>query len=189
MIGPYKIQNLMRRLKHGDEKAFVIIYNHFWEKLYYIAYRKIESQAAAEELVQDVFLNLWNKRAHLEIESLSAYLAAMTRYGVYRYYARERVLQNRMEASYNGALQEENLSDEIHNKLVLDKIFELSNELPEKCRLVFQYSKLEDQPLKEIAERLNISPKTAEAHLTKALKTVRLNLRGFLIILLYFIPF
>ena len=185
MIGTYKIQNLLHRLRQGDEQAFVIIYNHYWKKLYYVAYKKIENQSAAEEVVQDVFLNLWTKRESLNIESLPAYLAAMVRYGVYRHYAREKSLQERIQSNFKGEVQEDNLSDEVHNKLILDKIFELSNTLPEKCRLVFQYSKLEDQSLIDIAERLNISPKTAEAHLTKALKTVRLNLRGFLMLCLY----
>lgn len=180
MIGKYKIQNLLVQLKEGDEKSFAILYDHFWEKLYYVAYQKLNCQVAAEEIVQEVFLTLWNKREELKIESLPSYLAAMVRYSVYRYYAKEKSLREREATYYTIQSSEEFLGDEINNKLILARIFELSNQLPEKCRLVFQYNKLQDQSLKEVAERLNISQKTAEAHLTKALKTVRLNLRGFL---------
>lgn len=180
MIGKYQIENLLVRLRGGDEKSFVIIYDHFWEKLYYVAFQKLQSQEAAEEVVQEVFLTLWNKRQELEIETLQSYLAAMVRYSVYRYYAKEQSLRNRETNYYENQLHERDLGEDINNKLILDKIFELSNVLPEKCRLVFQYNKLEDRSLKEVAKRLNIAPKTAEAHLTKALKIIRLNLRGFL---------
>ena len=61
----------------------------------------------------------------------------------------------------------------IDDKQLLEMVKRLTNELPEKCRLVFIYNKIEDQALPEVAEKLNISLKTAEAHLTKALRLIR----------------
>ena len=78
-----------------------------------------------------------------------------------------------------GAQQVTDLHQTIEDRLALGKILDLSNQLPEKCRLVFQYNKLDDQPLEAVARRLNISPMTAEAHLTKALKIIRLSMRDF----------
>ena len=72
----------------------------------------------------------------------------------------------------------------------MEIILKLSNKLPEKCRLVFQYNKLQDQSLADVAEQLNISQKTAEGHLTKALRVIRSNFGDaqseFLILAVFF---
>lgn len=172
--------DLLIRLKQGDEKAFAIIYENYWDKLYYVAFQKLRMESAAEEIVQEVFLILWKKREELTINSLATYLAAMVRYSVYRYLAREKARQVREINYISNQVGDESLADKLADKFVLDKVFELSNQLPEKCRLVFQYNKIEDLSLKDVAEQLNISQKTAEAHLTKALKVIRLNMRGFM---------
>ncbi|WP_182957081.1 RNA polymerase sigma factor [Pedobacter gandavensis] len=81
---------LMLRLRQGDELAFTEIYNRYWDKLYYIAHKLLKDQEAAEGIVQDVFLMIWKKRAGLNMECISAYLAAMTRYAVFRYLSKEK---------------------------------------------------------------------------------------------------
>ncbi len=124
-------------LKKGNEKAFSIIYNYYWDKLYYVAYQKLQNQDAAEEAVQEVFLTLWKDREKLSIYSLSGYLAAMTRHAVYRYLAREKAVKNRELHFEEDRKKEVNLEDELDNKMALKKILELSNQLPPKCRLVF----------------------------------------------------
>lgn len=175
---------LLLHLKQGGEAGFSRIYQQFWDKVYYIAFQKLRDREAAEEVVQDVFLSLWKKRSQLEIENLSNYLAAMARHSVYRYMANKQGRENH-EAVYHERQNKFLYIDEaIENKIILDKILELSNRLPEKCRLVFQYSKLEDKSIQEIAKQLNISQKTAEAHLTKALKSIRLSIRSFLVLFL-----
>ncbi|MBD1423919.1 sigma-70 family RNA polymerase sigma factor [Sphingobacterium chuzhouense] len=164
----------------GSEKAFSTIYNHYWDRLYYVAYQKLQSQEAAEEIVQEVFLTLWRDRQKLSIHSLSNYLAAMVRHAVYRYVASEKAVKNRELRFEEVQKKNLNLEDELNNKLALKKILELSNQLPLKCRLVFQRNKLQDEAIKDVAKELNISIKTAEAHLSKALKFIRLNIRSFL---------
>ncbi|GAA3958139.1 sigma-70 family RNA polymerase sigma factor [Mucilaginibacter dorajii] len=159
-------------LKNGDATAFTEIYNGYWDKLYYIAYKLLKDTNAAEEIVQDVFLNLWKNKEGLEIVSLAGYLAAMTRYSVYHYLSKEkksRVKEEKLGQINEGAVAEFN----VDHKILLQIVTELSNKLPEKCRLVFQYNKLHDQPLAEVARNLNISQKTAEGHLTKALRVIR----------------
>ena len=180
MINFENQKKLLTLLKQGDENAFSVIYDLFWDKLYYIAYQKLSDQSEAEGVVQDVFLTLWRKREDLVIENLSSYLAAMVRYSVYRTLARQSQGRNREVVFRDRLGMHFTIDDSIGNKILLDKIFELSNELPERCKLVFQYNKLEDKSLDAVAELLNISKKTAEAHLTKALKTIRLGMRGFM---------
>ncbi|GLU52506.1 RNA polymerase sigma factor [Dyadobacter frigoris] len=165
-------------LKTGEESAFEEIYNRYWDKMFYMAHRIVKSSEIAEEITQDVFLLLWAKRETLNIVSLKQYLAAMLRYEVYRSLAKmkkEEVYENEIR---NTSTPFVSIEKDIENKLLLEIITTLTNRLSEKCRLVFQYNKLEDRSLSDICEELQISPKTAEAHLTKALKVVRASLSG-----------
>lgn len=162
-------------LREGDQPAFTRIYNHYWDKLYYIAYRLLKDTDAAEEIVQEVFLMLWTKREVLNIQCIDHYLAAMTRYAVYRYLGKEKkfkIKENTVAMINASAISEM----DVDNKILLENITRLSDKLPEKCRLVFQYNKLQDKSLADVAEQLNISQKTAEAHLTKALRIIRTSM-------------
>ena len=180
MINQEKHDQMLTSLKQGDERAFSEIYDLFWDKLYYLAYQKLRNQTDAEEVVQDTFLILWKKRGDLTIANLNTYLAAMVRFSVYRHLARKKQSKTRELVFQERLGVQFSIDDSINNKILLEKIFELSNQLPERCRLVFQYNKLEDQPLNDVAETLKISKKTAEAHLTKALKFIRVGIKGFM---------
>ncbi|MDF2431334.1 MAG: hypothetical protein JWP44_965 [Mucilaginibacter sp.] len=162
-------------LKDGDDAAFTEIYNRYWRKLYFVAYKLLKDVDNAEEIVQEVFLAIWKKRKSIDIQSLTQYLGAMTRYAVYRHLAKEK--QQKEKENAIGVLKAADTAEiDIDNKILLEFIFNLSNKLPEKCRLVFQYNKLHDISLSDVAEQLNISQKTAEGHLTKALRSIRTTL-------------
>jgi RNA polymerase sigma-70 factor (ECF subfamily) len=110
----------------------------------------------------------------LVIESFPAYVAAMARYAVYVSLARKkRQAEKISEEAIHKQTIPAGLTDLLENKWMLEKISALSSALPEKCRLVFIKNKLLDQSLAQVAEDLDISQKTAEAHLTKALKIIR----------------
>lgn len=175
-------EQLTGLLQTGDEAAFTEIYNRYWDKLYYIAHKLLKDTDAAEEIVQDVFFILWKKRSTLTIKSLSAYLASMARYAVYRTLSKEKRVKTQEDLAIRLGLQTEEIN--IDDKLLLEIITDLSNKLPEKCRLVFQYNKLQDRALAEVAEELNISQKTAEGHLTKALKVIRANMGDMMVFFL-----
>jgi len=178
-------------LQNGNEEAFTEIYNRYWDKLYYIAHKLLKDTNVAEEIVQEVFLTLWKKKNTLVIQSLPSYLAAMARYSVYHYLANEKkckVKEDNVALLNVAAISEIN----VDHKILLQIITELSNKLPEKCRLVFQYNKLHDQSLADVAQMLNMSQKTAEGHLTKALRIIRTNLGAtseFLTVLIGFLLF
>jgi len=169
--------DLLQLLQQSDPAAFQELYNRYWRKLYFLAHKRLKSATAAEEIVQNVFLTLWRKRKTLQIEDPAPYLAAVTRYAVYHYVAAEKKRAEKEEAAGKrgaGFVPGEMLMDD---KQLLEMVKQQANELPEKCRLVFIYNKLEDQTLPEVAQRLNISVKTAEAHLTKALRLIRSKLK------------
>ncbi len=144
---------LLKSLKDGDEAAFTEIYNQYWERLYFMAHKRLQSAQDAEEIVQQVFLTLWHKRASLSIQSLPFYLAAMVRYAVYRHFANEQ-----RDAERTGKLKavtaETSPVFDVDNRQLLDILNKFANELPARHRVVFLQHKLLDRPLDEVASEL-----------------------------------
>lgn len=165
-------KELLRQLKAGNETAFTEIYNLYWERLFFMAHKRLGSKEEAREVVQNIFLTLWHKREMLEIESLPLYLGAMTRYAVYRHLAnekrREGLIRN-FHAKQSGAT---GIID-IDNKQLLEILSQLSNQLPEKYRIIFIYHKMLDRPLQEVAEQLGVSPRTAESYVARVMEIMR----------------
>ena len=166
--------NLFALVKQDNELAYTELYNRYWQKLYFVAHKHLKSDPDAREIVQEVFFTIWAKRRSLVIEFFPAYVAAMARYAVYVTLARKkRQAEKISEDTISNQTLTEALTDLLENKWMLEKITALSSILPEKCRLVFIKNKLLDQSLAQVAADLDISTKTAESHLTKALKIIR----------------
>jgi len=166
--------DLFALVKQDNELAYTELYNRYWQKLYFVAHKHLKSDPDAREIVQEVFFTIWAKRRSLDIEFFSAYVAAMARYAVYVTLARKkRQAEKISEDTISNQTLTEALTDLLENKWMLEKISALSSILPEKCRLVFIKNKLLDQSLAQVAADLDISTKTAESHLTKALKIIR----------------
>lgn len=168
----------------GEQLAFQAIYQKYAKKLYAIAYSRIQSREVTEEIVQNVFIALWEKRAHLTIKNLSSYLAAAVKHDVFDYYRATRV---RQQHAYQVKLQGEPTENTTERIFSFDELHAAMQEevdkLPERCRLIFKMSREEACSVKEIASRLNISPKTVDNQVNKAVTTLRLQLADFLCLL------
>jgi RNA polymerase sigma-70 factor (ECF subfamily) len=167
--------NLLLLLRAGDEHAFTQIYNLYWEKLFFIAHKRLQSVEDAKEIVQNVFFTLWQKRAHLEIQHLSFYLAAMTRYAVYRHLGNEKRKAGLLSRFQDQGQQADTI--DIDNKQLLDLLVQFSEDLPENYRIVFLHHKLLDEPLESVAKQLGVSPRTAERYVSKVLSIMRHRLQ------------
>ncbi|MCJ8208862.1 sigma-70 family RNA polymerase sigma factor [Mucilaginibacter sp. RS28] len=179
-------EDLVSLLRSSNEAAMAEIYNRYWRKLLALAYNHTKDKSSAQEIVQEIMIKLWDRREQYHIESLERYLAIAVRYSVYNFVCREK--RRAQIALENVPTIEIHHDDEvIYAQFLQQHINGIVEGLPEKCQLVFKYSRVEGKSIRQISTELEISEKTVEAHLTKALKSLRFYLRhaGWLTIFIY----
>ncbi|MCS3554214.1 MULTISPECIES: sigma-70 family RNA polymerase sigma factor [unclassified Sphingobacterium] len=169
-------------VKQNNEKAFEFLYNKYWKKMLYKAQIKLQSEIDAEEVVQDVFVDLWNSRERITINySFQTYIAAVTRYKIMA----KMVLNKKKPIGNLDQANEFQLLDDSTQQWLdfsyLQAQIEMSiKELPEKCQLVFRMSRESCLTNKQIAIDLGISQKSVEAHISRALKSLKTSIGRFL---------
>lgn len=167
---------LLQLIKADQEPALVSIYRRYWEKLFTAAFNILKDRQACEDIIQEIFIKVWAKRKELEItSSLRAYLHASVRYEVYRQ-IRSGAVREDLFDDLIERLHSPSVDANVELKELQQQVSSIVETLPEKCREVYKLSREEQLSHKEIAARLNISPKTVENHLTKALRTLRVGL-------------
>jgi RNA polymerase sigma-70 factor (family 1) len=171
---------LLERLKAGDTLAFKAIYERYWQRLYRLALSKTRVPGVAEELVQEIFVRLWERRDGLNVDNLEAYLTTAVRYGVISYF-RQQISTRQHTAVLPDDIDPATASDiALTVREIRTTIDEAIANLPDKTRQIFTMSRFEELPHKQIANALEVSEKTVEYHITQALKSLRTRLRDFL---------
>ena len=166
---------LVTLLKNNDADAFTELYARYWKLLYYVAFKRLNNNDEAEETVQNIFMDLWERRATIVIHtSIKYFLAAAAQYQVMNILAKKHRMLNIELTDENFSA---NASDSLINfRELQQQIEETVAALPEKCRLVYQLSRDEGLNNRVIAQRLGISEKTVEKQLTKTLSRLRSHL-------------
>lgn len=173
-----KERDLVRRLNNNDELALASIYNEYWEIMYLGAYNLVKNKQISEDIVQDVFVNMWKKRGELEIKvSLRSYLYTSTIYKTYDYFRKNKsAIRVDLLDNFSERVQSSNPETKLMDRELQGYLETVISKLPEKCRVVYKLSRDEQLSHKEIAVRLNISTRTVEGHISKALKVLRSSL-------------
>lgn len=173
----YTDEQLVQLLGSGSEAAFNEIYSRYWEWLLFLAHKRLPCAEDAKEILQNVFFNLWQKREQITIQGLPQYLAAMTRYAIYRHLSNE----SRREEVYkaHGLTASHRITEDIDidNKQLLDILTRYAGNLPEKYSIIFIHHKLLDRPLEEVAGELGVSPRSAERYVARVMGIMRNHLR------------
>jgi RNA polymerase sigma-70 factor (family 1) len=162
-------------LKNISLKEFEKLFKQYYENLCYFALRFTNDYEASEEVVQDVFYKLWEKKDTIVIKtSINSYLYTSVRNKCIQQINKEKTKQKYLNAMNDDEKISSSNSD---SQLLLNESIEIFNEalstLPEKHRTVFKMSRFEGLKYKEIAYELSISVKTVEAYITKSLKHFR----------------
>lgn len=170
---------LLILLRSGDRDAFTEIYNRHWKTLYAMAYARIKDTDQAEDILQDIFSFLWSNREKTEIQNLNAYLGTAVKFRVLACIRKEsyKSLYNNQFAA-SEEVDSYNVIDGLHYRSILQAINEEVEHLPEKCKLVFKYSREHNMSVKEISSEMEISTSTVENHLNKALKRLHVVVRN-----------
>ena len=176
-------------LAKRDEKIFEQVFKTHFKNLHAYAFTIVKDEILAEELVQNIFYKLWDRSEKLTI---SAPIASYLYRAVYNECLNHLKHMKVRSAYQSHALREmTGQTDSSSKKLMLkeleSKLDQALQELPEQCRTVFQLSRFEDLKYREIAEKLNISPKTVENQMGKALKILRSKLLDFLPMIIAFL--
>ena len=171
-------KELLTLLRDGDEAAFTQIYNLYWKKCFFVAAQKLQNLSEAEEVIQDIFMDIWKRREELNITTcLSSYLAVCVKYKVINILSRRHLASKYLEhATETASVSDLSTEQELRLQELKYHLVKETARLPEKCRMVFQMSRDEGFSQKQIANRLNISEKTVEAHLSRALRSLRTGL-------------
>ncbi|MEM8510456.1 MAG: RNA polymerase sigma-70 factor [Bacteroidota bacterium] len=165
---------LVEHLKLGDERAYTFLIDQYHHLLCNFAYALIRNRNKAEDIVQNVFLKLWERRLELNTElSLNSYLRRLTYNEFVDTYRKQKSISSvelRYHNALNAMLEQEDFSDK---KKLMDLVNKEIDKLPFRCREIFVMSKKEGLTNKEISDYLDISIKAVEAQISKAFSRLR----------------
>ena len=167
---------LLPLLKKGNENAFNEIYNRYWSILYAYAFRIYTEEKICEDIVQEVFIKLWERAGTVTIDNIEGYLFKAIKYKIATYIRDLKFTSTHLEVLQNipnSTSSEKNLEYEELEKRVLFEI----DKLTPKCKKVFMLSRFEQLTNSEISQKLNISVRTVEKHISDALKELKVNIK------------
>jgi RNA polymerase sigma-70 factor (ECF subfamily) len=167
---------LLRLIRAGDKQAFNELYNRYWDKLLIITYKITRNQQTAEDLVQETFIKIWTLRDKLEIKHPESYLVTACKYITLNHIAKEK--RNPVVPGDLPVLATDEFSDELYEtKILQEKLRQEINLLPAQCQLIFRYSRDMGLTIRQISEKLDLSPRTVEGQITKALARLRKSMK------------
>lgn len=170
----YNEYELLEQLKAGSEKAFTQLFDHYRGTVYGVAFKFLKSPVLAEEIVQDVFLKLWLKRAELDaVKRLNAYLFVMARNFIFdrlKKLSYETAGQASLSKNEPSADDTEYLVRQHQCQQLLQEAIEL---LPPQQKQVYNFVKIDGLSHEMIAERMQLSKHTVKKHMAMALQAIR----------------
>lgn len=168
---------LLRQIADGDEKAFRILFYHYKDRFYSVVLKMSRSGDTAEEIVQEVFIKIWEQRASLiEINNPDAYFFTVIYRRVFDHY-KKIALERKLLKVISEFPTFQNITDETvlaneSERLVKEAV----TKLPPQQQLIFKLSKHQGMSREQIAEQLHLSPNTVRNHMAEAIKFIRIYL-------------
>jgi len=176
--------DLAKALKEGSESAFEAIYDRYWHKMYRVTLSRIKISENSEEIVQEIFSDLWARRAEVDIAALDHYLFRAVKFKVLDFFKRQIVRRNYEqfvlvnESDINWDTEQELAYYDLNQAIIA-----CIDQLPVKTKLIFELSKMQQKSNIEIADLLKISNRAVEYHLSQGLKSLRLQLKDYILML------
>lgn len=182
-ISKRRAEELFDQIKFGDQKALETLFSIYFPRLNDFARNVVKDDVISQDIVQDVFVKVWEKKSEIENINFEAFLFKMVRNRCIDYIKHLKVVNNRMQeiqisSKYEELYRIDFVGNEpyvlIEQELKL-KIEKTIQSLPDRCREVFVLSRMNGLKNKEIAEKLGINIKNVERHLSRAMQSFREN--------------
>jgi RNA polymerase sigma-70 factor (family 1) len=191
LISDPKDIELVERLQKGDVEAFDLIYGKYSGKLYSFGLKYLRSAAEAEELVQSVFMKLWENNKHLKKElSFKSYLFTISYNEICKIFRKRSYGKKFIDDTlYENSHSTNEIENTIHFQYVLQQVQRIVEKLPENKRVIFMKSWMEGKSAKEIAGEVGLSPGTVDNYVSESLKFIRNQLQNeslFIVLLFSF---
>jgi RNA polymerase sigma-70 factor (ECF subfamily) len=180
-------EELLELLKSSDKTAYEELYNRYWAIVFRHARGMLLNDEEAKDLVQDLFVVLWNKAADLAIESsFSSYLYGMVRYKVFDLIDKRKVQKRHLQSLENFIHNGECTTDHTVRENELSRIIELEvSMLPARMREVFELSRKSHFSYQQISTHMDISDQTVKKQIYNALKILRFKLGGICLFIIF----
>lgn len=173
---------LVEQIGNNDKKAFEKLFRRYYSRLQRFLWGYVKNQQIAEDLVQEVFVRIWENRHSLNPDKkIKTYLYKIGRNLAIDHTRHKKVVRDwEEEKKALHSLMDKTIEDKLHKKFMLKEVKKAIGDLPERRRLVFILSRYEGMTYKEIAEKLDISVNTVDTQICRALQTLRDKFSSFL---------
>lgn len=177
------------KLKNNDKKAYYLLFKKYYAELLFIAYKYLQNEDDAKDMVQATFIKFWENQSVIDVERPVKPFLFTIHIRNCLDFIKKRKLDTRPFDPYgqNNFSQDGSPETELFSKELEYQILKAIEDLPPKCRQIFELSRFKGLKNQEIADHLNISVKTVESHITVALERLRANLSEFLTVLFFFL--
>ena len=174
---------LLFTLKGNNAEAFDLIYSKYWKSLYLYAYNLLEDRLVCEDIVQDIFTQLYVRRKNLQISNLKSYLFQSVKFQVIKHLRRGKLMHHHIEAIQT--IKFSNQTEEAINfKQLEESVAKCISELPDRCHEIFYLSRYKHLSNEEIAKKLGLSVQTVKNQISKAISYLHSKLDHVLLLLL-----
>lgn len=184
---PNKTHNndlLLTHFRNGNQKAFKTLFDQYWEVMLVKANSILTDRDVAQDIVQDIWINLWNQRGKLVISNFEAYIFRAVRYGCYKYLRDNKFTTTQLKTIDSLVIESSNVENQQNLEATQKLIDKSLEELSPRCQQIFTLSRIDDIPNEEIALKLGISKRSVENQVSLALRVIRRHLTS-----LYFLSF
>lgn len=178
----YKDADLANLLSEGDEDAFSEIFHRYWAVVYNTAFKRLRNSQLCEDLVQNIFVDLWERRNKVKIDNISSYLQAAARFQVIKQLTRQPLFKELIEIPELSSRQMAHFHNPVMEKEIMLMVNEWLTSLPRKRKEIFTMYYEEELSTSQIANKLGLAQKTVQNQLNTAFKMLKVRISRLLIL-------
>ncbi len=184
-------RSLISEIKRGSERSYRILYEHWVSRLYYFVYRYVKSKSITDDIVQETFFRIWDKRKTLNPDSsFKSYLFTISYHLLIKELRRQLnnpLMEEYIQYNHKFILSEDESDRQLEFELFLEALSKAKQKLPPRQREIFEMNKEYNMSIQEIAEQLSMGVQVVRNQLSAALKTLRADLGQYASLFILFI--